>query len=146
VKHTLPFIVAISLLSTGSAIAHHSFFVQFDMAQRITVEGTVTELQLKNPHAEIFLDVTDDQGGIANWRIEMSGKLSLSRRGWTDDTVMQGDRITVVGNPSLTGKPELWWNTLILEDGTQIDDPLLQDSNAIDAERRQRAREGSPDQ
>jgi len=116
------------------------------MAQRITVEGTVTELQLKNPHAEIFLDVTDDQGGIANWRIEMSGKLSLSRRGWTDDTVMQGDRITVVGNPSLTGKPELWWNTLILEDGTQIDDPLLQDSNAIDAERRQRAREGSPDQ
>lgn len=128
----------VPLLIVSSASAHHANFATYDLSKEITVEGVVTELKLVNPHAWIYLDVTDGAGDLKRWKIELAGKLSLSRRGWTDDSIAEGDRVTVVGNPSRRGTPAMWWQRLILADGTEFTDPFIEDGATIDEQRRQR--------
>jgi hypothetical protein len=68
----------------------------------------------------------------------LSWQVNLLRRGWTDDTVSEGDRVTVIGNQSRMGTEVMWWQKLILEDGTEFDDPFVEDGAIIDEQRRQR--------
>ena len=129
------------LFSCTPALSHHSPFVKFNFQDVVTVEGVITRFDLRNPHAMLYLDVTNDGGEIENWVIEMAGLLSLTRRGWTDDTVSLGDRVTVTGNRILTGGNEMWWNSMTLDDGTVFIEPTTEDSNTIDEQRRRAARE-----
>ena len=140
-KCMLRLIGIVALLSTQFAYPHHSNSVDFDVNRLITINGSVTELQLINPHSRIFLDVTNDAGEIENWTVAMAGKLALVRRGWTDDILSKGDRVTVIGNPSHTGKPAVWFKRILMEDGTELLDPLLDDVLKIDEQRRQRVLE-----
>ena len=125
-------------LSSNVARAHHSFAATYDPARLVTVEGIVTGLQLVNPHAIIHVNVTNDSGEVEDWLIEMPGKLSLARRGWTDETIIPGETVTAVGNPSLTGKNAMWWQRVTLTDGTELLFPALADQLAIEAHRRER--------
>jgi hypothetical protein len=139
--HTLPLaLLALLALKIGAAEAHHSFPAVYDPAQLVTVEGEVTRLDLTNPHAFIYLAATDDNGATVDWVIEMPGKLSLVRRGWTDETLRPGDNVTAIGHPSLSGEPAMWWQRVQLADGTEYLFPALADQLAVEAERRERAR------
>jgi hypothetical protein len=134
---------AILALSFGTARAHHSFPAVYDPAQLVTVAGVVTRLDLTNPHANIYLAVRNSDGSAEDWRIEMPGKLSLVRRGWTDETLVPGDAVTAIGHPSLTGEPAMWWQRVQLADGTEYLAPSLADQLAVEAQRRERARQAS---
>jgi hypothetical protein len=125
-------------LSSNMTRAHHSFAASYDPARLVTVEGIVTGLQLVNPHAIIQVNVTNDSGEVEAWLIEMPGKLSLARRGWTDETVIPGETVTAVGNPSLTGKNAMWWQRVTLADGTELLFPALADQLAIEEQRAER--------
>ena len=125
-----------SLLSITQA--HHSFRGVYDFSKHSTIKGEFVKLELLNPHARIFINVTNEGGETQQWMIEAPGKLSLARRGWTDDMFKQGEIITVVGNPSPTGKLAIWLEKITLEDGTEFIDPLIADNLAIEAERRAR--------
>ncbi len=137
----LPILVA--GLSLNTAQSHHSFAATYDPGQLVTVEGIVTKLVLNNPHATIHVNVENDTGETEDWLIEMPGKLSLARRGWTDETLIPGDTVAVTGNPSLTGKTAMWWQRLKLNDGTELLFPALADQLAIEAARRERIRQAN---
>lgn len=65
-------ITAISLvcvLAAGSASAHHSA-TQYDAAKRVTLTGTLTKVDWRNPHIEISLEVKDDSGHAKLWLVE----------------------------------------------------------------------------
>ena len=50
----MSWVASLAVASMGStAIAHHSFAVFFDGDKMITVSGTVTEFQFRNPHGLI---------------------------------------------------------------------------------------------
>ena len=132
--------LALFTLSFGAAEAHHSFPAVYDPALLVTVEGVVTRLDLTNPHAFIYLAVPDDNDGTVDWVIEMPGKLSLVRRGWTDETLLQGDNVTAIGHPSLSGDPAMWWQRVRVADGTEYLFPALADQLVVEAERRERIR------
>ena len=74
-----------TLLLPAIATAHHAFRVIYDFSRTETIEGTVVRLELVNPHARLYVDVADENGEMAQWVVEGPGKLSLARRGWTDD-------------------------------------------------------------
>jgi hypothetical protein len=65
----------------------------------------VIEFRLVNPHATMTIDVTNEAGVHETWTVELAGLLSLSRQGWTDNTVSVGDQLTITGNPTHTGSP-----------------------------------------
>ena len=52
------------------ALAHHSQS-EYDSKARVEVEGTVTKLEWKSPHAWVYVDVTDAKGEKVNWSFEL---------------------------------------------------------------------------
>lgn len=120
--------------------AHHASGVVFDKNQTHTIEGTVVSLELVNPHVRLFVDVTTEGGEVERWTVEGPGKLSLGRRGWTDDMFETGEPITAVGNPAFSGARGMWLQSIVMPDGREFMDPQYEDALAIEAERRERAR------
>ena len=84
-------ILVVSLLLVTSAQAHHAPAV-FDQTRTISIEGTVTEFVWSNPHSWIRMDVTDADGKVTNWSIEMNPPTYLIRGGWKSTTLKPGVR------------------------------------------------------
>ena len=78
------------------AWAHHSQS-EYDSRAKVDVEGTVTKLEWKSPHAWVYVDVTDPKGEKVSWSFELPSPVTLMRRGWTRDSLKPGDRIKVSG-------------------------------------------------
>jgi hypothetical protein len=55
--------------------AHHSNVGTFNSKSKaISIRGTISRIELKNPHSIIYLDVTDAATGqIQNWKMEYGG-------------------------------------------------------------------------
>ena len=81
------------------AWAHHSQS-EYDLRSKVEVEGKVTKLEWKSPHAWIYVDVTNDKGETVNWSFELPSPATLMRRGWTRDSLKPGDYIKVGGAPA----------------------------------------------
>lgn len=84
----------VAVLGSGAA-AHHSFDAEYDSKKPITITGFVTKLDWINPHAYVYLDVTDERGEVKNYKVEMGPPYALTRGGWKRETVKIGDKITI---------------------------------------------------
>jgi len=93
------FITALVLLA-APAIAHHASTPFYDSDQEVEFEGTVTRFVFRNPHAFLYVDVTDPNGQVSEWQVELGAPVSLRRTGWTPDTLAIGTVVKVSGNPS----------------------------------------------
>ena len=91
--------VGFSLALVSAAWAHHSQS-EFDLRGKVEVEGTVTKVDWRSPHAWIYVDVVNDKGETVNWSFELPSPTTLMRRGWTRDSLKIGDRIKVAGAPA----------------------------------------------
>ncbi|HEY5623848.1 MAG TPA: DUF6152 family protein [Gammaproteobacteria bacterium] len=132
-------IAALALLALPSiGAAHHAFRAVYDFSRTVEIEGSVASLDLVNPHAFLHIDVADESGETTRWVVEGPGKLSLARRGWTDDMFAPGEMLTVVGNPSNVADREIWLEKIVRADGTEVIDPLVADELAIEEDRRLR--------
>lgn len=130
-------------LHVEPAGAHHAFSAVYDEKQTITVEGVVTQFRFVNPHAMMLMDVTDKTGKVVKWTVEFAGRLNLMEGGWTTETIKPGDRVTVTGNPPRTSDQQMAFRRIVKADGTELLPTNTQRVNAIEAERRERARKRS---
>src|SRR5262245_32584129 len=90
--------VAAALALCGSRVqAHHSIFSIYDPNRQATLEGTVAEFQLVNPHPFLFIDV-GEAGAAKRWRLEMDNRSELAGIGVTATTFVRGDRVIVRGS------------------------------------------------
>ena len=64
------------------AIGHHSTAVNFNRDSIISVEGVITEYRFQNPHVQILMDVTNDDGEVEHWMVELAAKNQFVRSGW----------------------------------------------------------------
>ncbi len=113
-------VVAAGLLSvTGAVSAHHST-AMYDMANPVTVTGTVKRFEWTNPHAFIYLDVKDEKGNVVEWEIELMSLNHLRSYGWMRDTVKSGDTISCTGGKARSGAPSMISAMIKLPDGREI--------------------------
>lgn len=110
-------IAALGLAAT--ALAHHST-AMFDMSQKVTLQGTVKELQWTNPHAWLQVLVPGDNGTMVEWGVEMGTPAAMLREGWRPASVQPGDKITVVVMPLKSGMPGGSLVSATRADGTVI--------------------------
>lgn len=97
----LPLVVAgLSLALAAVALAHHSQS-EFDSKLGVDVEGKVTRLEWKSPHARLYVDVVDKEGRTENWNFELASPTTLMRRGWKRDSLKAGDQVRVTGSRAL---------------------------------------------
>jgi hypothetical protein len=86
------------------AYGHHSD-AALEMDRVLTLEGTVTEFSLRNPHAYVVVSVTDENGEQQEWTAQMGSMITLMRRGWARDSLAVGDEVTVALHPARDGRP-----------------------------------------
>ena len=91
------------VLSAPAVIAHHSFAAEFDANKALTLKGIVTKIEWSNPHTYFYMDVTDANGKVVNWGMEMGSPNGLMRAGWTRNTLKVGDEVTVEGSQAKDG-------------------------------------------
>jgi hypothetical protein len=133
-------LIGVLLMSARIASAHHSFAAVYDDKHTVSVTGVVTEFRFVNPHALMAMNVTDDAGNTVKWTVEFAGRLNLSEIGWTADSIKSGERVTVTGNPAHSIPARISFLRLVRADGSVLLPAGPQRSDAIDAERRERAR------
>jgi ABC-type glycerol-3-phosphate transport system substrate-binding protein len=89
-------------LCAAAAMAHHSA-AQFDFAQRVTIEGTVKEFNVTNPHTWAVVELTDDKRGTRDAQYEGHSASHFYRAGYTRDMVKAGDKIAILIAPRRDG-------------------------------------------
>jgi hypothetical protein len=63
-------VFAVVLLSGNRASAHHNMTALFDFNDRVTVTGTLSKLDWRNPHTYLTIDVKNAKGAIETWQGE----------------------------------------------------------------------------
>jgi hypothetical protein len=102
-RTTLALTLAGLIAAASSGNAHHSFAAEFDADKPVKLVGTVTKIEWTNPHAWLYMDVTDESGKAANWGWELGSPTSLVRLGWSRNALKVGEVVTVEGSRSRDG-------------------------------------------
>ena len=119
--NTLVLVAALALPTAAvPVLAHHAFSAEFDINRPITVRGTITKMEWINPHAWIHMDVTEADGSVASWMIELGPPNSLIKRGWTRDSVPAGIEIIVEGHQAKDGQNRANGGDITLPDGNRF--------------------------
>ena len=77
--------------------AHHSFAAEYDANAAVAVKGVVTKIEWTNPHAYVYVDVTDEHGKTVNWAFEGYPPNTLKRTGFPRDLLKSGDMVNITG-------------------------------------------------
>lgn len=85
------------LAAATPARAHHSFAAAYDMTQPVTVQGTITQVLLRNPHSWFVLDVKDANGKMEEWAFEAGTPSGMIRNGYKPDIIKAGTEVTIKG-------------------------------------------------
>ena len=98
-------IVAVGLLVGAAPLkAHHSFAAAYDDKKPINLQGTVTKVELVNPHSWIWIDVKGKHGTVTNWGIEGGPPINLFRNGFTKGSLPVGTEIKLFGYQAKSGE------------------------------------------
>lgn len=120
------------------AFGHHSIAAVFNQKEEATISGIVSEFHFVNPHANLRIKVTDENGVEEEWDIEMDGRLNLTNGNITAASFTPGERLEVTGFPSHIKSPILFFLSATREDGTEVLPPRQERRKSLEEERRLR--------
>lgn len=100
----------VGALSVSAAFAHHGW-TSYDESAEITVTGTITESNYRNPHATIRLE-----GDGKTWVAWLAPLRRMETRGLNKDLVQPGTTVTVVGYPSTVVEDEMRAERILIGD------------------------------
>jgi hypothetical protein len=100
--------------------AHHSFAAEFDADKPVTLKGAVTNIEWANPHIWVYLDVKSQEGAAQPWQCEGGPPNTLTRNGWTKDSLKVGDEVTIDGVMAKDGSRTCNARLVKLPDGRTV--------------------------
>jgi len=68
-QRTAVSVVLAVMLLAGSAWAHHNMSALFDFNDRVTVNGTLSKIDWRNPHIELVVDTKSGEQ-VQTWSLE----------------------------------------------------------------------------
>jgi Family of unknown function (DUF6152) len=74
----LSFVLAVLL--SGIATAHHNMSAVYDFNDRVTLTGTLTKVDWRNPHMELVIDAKREAGEVESWKGEGPAPLFFKSR------------------------------------------------------------------
>jgi hypothetical protein len=96
--------------------AHHAVAGVYDLNQEVVLEGRLQKLNFRNPHANIELEVPNDDGSSTIWTLTTASTQVLSRQGVTRDSIKPGEFLRVTALPARNGNPSGFIRRLELSD------------------------------
>ena len=133
-KKLMAVLAVLAALSTAAVplFAHHGRGAAFDMRNLVTLKGTVSRINWRNPHVQIYMDVKSDNGQVVTWSFENSGTTNLALAGYDKNTLKLGQEITAVANPARNGTPVGIIVKFITTDGKEIMSRVPGGGNPLD--------------
>ena len=119
-KNVLAITATALLLLPVALTAHHAFAAEFDRAKPVKVQGSVVKMEWTNPHIWIYLDVKDEKGSVIRWQCEGGSPNTLTRQGWSRDSLKQGDQIVIDGYRAKDGTNTCNSSAVTLADGKRL--------------------------
>ena len=89
--------------ANGVVLAHHGTSASYHQDHTIQIVGKVTEFAWSNPHAQLYVDVTEGPFKGQNYAIELNSPGVMVRQGWTRKQFVPGDEVAIAVHPSKTG-------------------------------------------
>ncbi len=102
------------------ALAHHAFAAEFSRDLPLELTGAVTRVEWMNPHARFYINVENEDGELVEWDFELSSPNGLMRRGWSRNSLQDGDIVTVTGFRAKNAPHVGNASTVVLADGTRV--------------------------
>ena len=92
--------LAVNVLALGGRVyAHHSFAATYREKDSVTIEGELVQLDFRNPHSFVHVDVKQKDGTTVRYAVEWGGVGQLGQQGVTRDTFKVGDHVVISGAP-----------------------------------------------
>jgi len=110
----------LAVVTAAQLAAHHSFAAEFDANKPVTLKGTVTRVEWANPHIWVYLDVKDDQGAVQPWQCEGGPPNTLTRNGWSANSLKPSDAVTIEGVLAKDGSKTCNARMVKLPDGRSV--------------------------
>jgi len=98
-RFRVPVIIVAALLISAAAYAHHSFAGTYIEGKLVKLEGDIVEFNIRNPHSNIVIEVTEKNGKKVKWAGEWGGVTQLSQGGVNRFTLEVGDHLIMEGAP-----------------------------------------------
>jgi hypothetical protein len=112
-------LVTLAIVSAAPAAAHHSH-AMYNPNVRMTLAATVKEYIWANPHVWVYVEIPDENGNPVEWILESAAPGSLSRNGWTPQSMQPGDKVTVTFGPLKDGTSGGLLGAVVLADGSTV--------------------------
>ena|ERR1043165_5521284 len=109
-----------NLLVTPS-FAHHNVTAVFDTSKPLTLKGTITKVDWRNPHSSIYIDVKDASGKITNWFVELASIANLAKAGLDQNMIDVNQSYSMEVYLAKDGKPQAVGITLTFPDSKSYD-------------------------
>ena len=68
--HRTIFITLAALVFAGTAWAHHNMSALYDFNDRITMSGTLSKIDWRNPHIELIVNTKNGGNEVQTWSLE----------------------------------------------------------------------------
>jgi len=113
---------ALAALSFASlaASAHHAIGGNYVATDVIEVEGEVTDILWRNPHVQVEMRVTGDNGATQDWEMATTSLSNMRRWQMDRDFIAVGDRIRVAGNPARDGSQGMYIRNILTTSGEEV--------------------------
>jgi hypothetical protein len=110
-------------MSLGAvAAAHHSVAINFDNSKTLTLTGRLKEVDIRNPHSRITIEVRQPDGTLKAWLVEWSDRNALVRRKVPFQLLHVGDVVTITASPSRELDNLGYFRTALLPDKSLLRD------------------------
>jgi Family of unknown function (DUF6152) len=118
-------VLSVALLSfCGTALAHHGTPAYEDKITEFK-QAKIAKFGWANPHALIVFDAKYPDGRPVHMVCETAAPQALRLVGWSKESLMPGDVVTVRMYVSKNGNPAGRLNKIILADGSELHDTVL---------------------
>lgn len=107
-------------MSSRSVSAHHSEAGIFDSRATVEITGVITSISWRNPHGQILLEVTNEDGSVTEWDAETASISVMRIRDYEPSAVTVGDTVTIAGSPSTRNRPEILARNMLLSSGYEF--------------------------
>jgi hypothetical protein len=112
--------IVLGVLWVADAAAHHSFAPHFDASKPVSIEGTVTEYEGRNPHSYLHIAAADENGRTREYVCESHGVTQLTRNGLRPDMFKAGTKLRVTGSLSRHSPYMCFFDSVEFADGRKL--------------------------